>query len=78
MNIGILPSVNFTNQKRAAKLGISVCSRIIRLLSNLNKKPKKGCYSHKGRESDDKNAVAIVKNCTTSGLRLMMKQCFAG
>ena len=26
-----------------------------------NKKPKKGCYSHTSRESDDKNAVAIVK-----------------
>ena len=26
-----------------------------------NKKPKKGYYSHKRRESDDKNAVAIVK-----------------
>ena len=26
-----------------------------------NKKPKKGCYSHKRRESDDKNAVAILK-----------------
>ena len=26
-----------------------------------NKKPKKGHYSHKRRESDDKNAVAIVK-----------------
>ena len=26
-----------------------------------NKKPKKGHYSHRRRESDDKNAVAIVK-----------------
>ena len=26
-----------------------------------NKKPKKGYSSHKRRESDDKNAVAIVK-----------------
>ena len=26
-----------------------------------NKKPKKGYHSHKGRESDDNNAVAIVK-----------------
>ena len=26
-----------------------------------DKKPKKGYYSHKRRESDDKNAVAIVK-----------------
>ena len=26
-----------------------------------NKKPKKSHHSHKGRESDDKNAVAIVK-----------------
>ena len=27
-----------------------------------NKKPKKGYYSHKRRESDDKNAVAIAKS----------------
>ena len=35
-----------------------------------NKKPKKGYYVTKRRESDDKNGVAIVKNCTTIGLRL--------
>ena len=29
VNIGILPSVNFAKQKRSAKPGISVCSRII-------------------------------------------------
>ena len=32
-----------------------------------NKKPQKGYYSHKRRGSDDKNAVAIVKFCTTIG-----------
>ena len=37
------------------------------------KKPKKGYYSHKRRESDDKNAVAILKSvpqlgCVSQGL----------
>ena len=31
------------------------------VVDNQTKKPKKGYYSHKRRESDDKNAVAIVK-----------------
>ena len=35
-----------------------------------NKKPKKGYYSHKRIESDDKNAVAIVKIVPRLGLRL--------
>ena len=59
VNIGILPSVSLTKQKRAAKPGISVCSRITKLMNNQTK-PKNGYYSHKRRESDDKN-VAIVK-----------------
>ena len=41
VSIGILPSVNFTQQNRAVKPGISVCSRIIRLMNNRTKKPKK-------------------------------------
>ena len=61
VNIGILPSVNFSKQKRAAKLGISICSRIIELMNNQTKSQRKGYYSHKRRASDDKNAVAIVK-----------------
>ena len=40
---------------------ISVCSRIIRLMNKQTKSPNKGYYSHKRRDSDDKNAVAIVK-----------------
>ena len=35
-----------------------------------NKMPKKGYYSHKRRESDDKNAAATDENCTTIGPRL--------
>ena len=41
VNIGILPSVNFSKQKRAAKLGISVCSRIIKLMNNQTKSQRK-------------------------------------
>ena len=32
-----------------------------------NKKPKKGCCSAKSRESDDKNAVAVVKSVSQLG-----------
>ena len=60
VNIGILTSVNLSKQKRAAKLGISVCFRIIKLMNNQTKSQRKGYYSHKRRVSDDKNAVAIV------------------
>ena len=37
VNIGIHPSVDSTKQKRAAKPGICVCSRITRLMSNQTK-----------------------------------------
>ena len=59
MSIGILPSVNFTKLKWDAKLGISVPHH--KVDEQPNKKSKKGFYSHKRRESDDKNAVATVK-----------------
>ena len=58
MNIGILLNVDSTKLKRDIKPGISVCSRIIKFMINQTKSHKK----HKRRESDDKNAVAIVKN----------------
>ena len=61
MNVGILPSVNFTEQKRVAKSGMSVCCRIIRLMNNQTKSLRKATIPTKGRESDDKNAVAFVK-----------------
>ena len=39
------------------------------------KKPKKGYYSHKRKESDDKNAVAIVKKRITTGLCITRSRC---
>ena len=35
-----------------------------------NKRPNKGHYSHKRRESNDKHAVANCENCTKIGLHL--------
>ena len=61
MNIGILPSINLTKQKLAAKPGMSVCSRIIRLIKNQTKNQRKTTDPQKKRESDDKNALAVVK-----------------
>ena len=61
MFIGILPSVHFTKQKRGRKAGVKCLFRHHKVDEQPNKKPKKGHHSHKGRESDDKNAVAIVR-----------------
>ena len=41
VDIGILPSVTFTKQKRGAKLGVSVGSRIMRLMNNQTKSQRK-------------------------------------
>ena len=41
VNIGILPSDNSTKQKRAGKVGINVCSRIIRLMNNQTQSRRK-------------------------------------
>ena len=61
VNNGSLSSVSFTKQNRVAKPGISVCSRHHKVDEQPNKKTKKGSYSNKRRESDDKNAVVVVK-----------------
>ena len=48
-----------------------------------NKKPKKSCHSHKGREIDDKIAVAIVKivpqlGCVLGNIGFSMRQTVLG
>ena len=59
MNIGTLPSVNFYTET-GCKAGDECLFLHHKVDEQPNKKPKKGYHSHKGRESDDKNAVAIV------------------
>ena len=61
VNIGILPSVNSTKQKRVGKTGDKCMFPHHKVDEQPNEKPKKGYCSHKRRGSDDKNAVAIVK-----------------
>ena len=61
--MGILPNVISVKRNRDEKQGISVCSRIIRL-TNIQTKSRKKSYIPKRRESDDKNAVAIVKSAS--------------
>ena len=61
VNIGIRPSANSIKMKRVVRLKTSVCFRITRLMNN-QIKSRKGATSQKRRESDDKNAVAIVKS----------------
>ena len=65
MNIGIRPSANSIKVKRVGRPGISVCYRIIRLINNQTKAQK--AASQERRESDDKNAVAIVKSVSQLG-----------
>ena len=61
MNIGIQPSVNTAIQKRNCKAGDKRLFPHHKVDEQPNNKPKKGYHSKKRRESDDKNAVAIVK-----------------
>ena len=60
MSIGILPNVNSKKTNRDVRQGISVCSRIIGLTNNRIKSRKRAII-HKRRESDGKNAVAVVR-----------------
>ena len=66
VNIGIRPSANSIKMKRVVRLETSVCFRITRLMRNLIIRPKKS-YFPKRRESDAKNAVAIVKSVSQLG-----------
>ena len=59
VNIGILPSVNSTKEKRVAKPEISACSRIIRLMNNQIKNQKELQFSKRKRKRRQ-HAVAIV------------------
>ena len=67
VNIGILPSVNFTKQKRDAKPGISVCSRIIRLMNNQTKSQIKATIPTKEEKSTTRMLSGYRENCTTMG-----------
>ena len=60
MNFGIRPSASFCKMKRVVWLETSACFRIYKVDEQLNKKQTKSIFP-KRRESDDKNAVAIVK-----------------
>ena len=60
MNIGIRTSANSIKMKRVVRPETSVCFRITRLMNDQIRSPKKS-YFPKRRESDDKNAVNIVK-----------------
>ena len=61
MNIGIRPSANSVKNETGCKAGDKCLFPHYKVEEQPNKKPKKGYYSHKRRESDDKNAVALVK-----------------
>ena len=69
VNIGIVPSVNFTKQRRGAKPEIHVCSRITRLMNNQTKSQKKLLFTKKKRKRRQK-CCGCCENCTTIGLRV--------
>ena len=61
VNIGIRPSAHSVKNETGCKAGDKCLFPHHEVDEQPNKKPKKGYYSHKRRESDDKNAVALVK-----------------
>ena len=68
MTIGILPSVNSVKTNRAVKQEILNCLFSHQKVDEQpNKKPKKGFYSQKIREGDDKNSVIVVKSVSQLG-----------
>ena len=69
MNIVTLPSVNFTKKEKGCKAGDKCLFPHHKVDEQPNKKPKKGCYSPKRRESDEEYCCCC-ENCTIIGLRL--------
>ena len=69
VNIGILPNDNSIKLNRAAKLGISVCSRITRLMNNPTKSQIKATIPQK-KSKRREECCGSCENCTTIGLRL--------
>ena len=61
VSIGILPNVNSIKLNRDAKQGTSVSSFTTRSKNKQIKSRQRATHSHKGRESDDKNAVATCE-----------------
>ena len=61
MNIGIRPSVNSIKSETCCKGGDKCLFPYYKVVEQPNKKPRKSSFP-KRRESDDKNAVAIVKS----------------
>ena len=73
VNIGIRPSANSYKNETGCKAGDKCLFPHYKVAEQPNKKPKKS-YFPKRRESDDKNAVALVKS-TTIGLRIKRFGC---
>ena len=67
VNIGILPTVNSTKQKQDAKPGISVCTRIMRLMNNQTKSQRKSTIPTKEKKATTRMLWAVVKNVPQLG-----------
>ena len=66
VNIGIRPIANSIKIETGCKAGDKCLFPRCKVDEQPNKKPKKSCFP-KGRESDDKNAVAVVKSVSQLG-----------
>ena len=67
VNSGILPSVHFYKTETGCKAVDKCAFPHQKVDEQPNQKANKGFFPHKRRESDDKNAVAIVKNVPRMG-----------
>ena len=61
------PECQFYKSETGCKAGEKCLFPYQKVGEQPNKKPKKGCYSHKRRESDDENAVAVEKIVSQMG-----------
>ena len=70
-----LPDCQFYKTETGCKAGDKCLFPHHKVDGQPNKKPNQGYYSHTGRESDEKNAVAILKIVPQMGLRLARLGC---
>ena len=70
MSIGIFPNINSIKTNRDVKLGTSVCSRIIRLTSNLTKSRKRATLPPKKKGKRRQKCSGHCENCISAGMCL--------
>ena len=67
MSVGILPNVNSVKSEQGCRAWDKCLFPHHKVDEQPNRKPKKSYHSHKGRESEDKSAAAVVKTVPECG-----------